>query len=213
MASAPAAPAASAAPLAPPPGSHWHQVPYAEASYWEARYGKEHQPFEWFLGYAALRRVLRAFLSKRKPVLQIGCGTSNIQEGMAKAGWAMVNVSSCVAAAWRTAFANGEGVDACMHAAVGAAFKRPLLSASRPQPLFPCTTPTRKIDIARNIIDKLVQQHEGVPGLTYAVADCRDMPQYMDCEFGGVLDKGARAAGWLGARRSGGDSHSWSDLV
>jgi 2-polyprenyl-3-methyl-5-hydroxy-6-metoxy-1,4-benzoquinol methylase len=44
-------------------------------------------------GYCALRRVLRTFLSKRKPVLQIGCGTSNIQEGMARAGWTVVNVS------------------------------------------------------------------------------------------------------------------------
>lgn len=77
----------------PKPAGGWHQVPYAEASYWEARYGKEHQPFEWFLGYTALRRVLRAFLSKRKPVLQIGCGTSNVQEGMAKAGWSIHNVS------------------------------------------------------------------------------------------------------------------------
>lgn len=125
---------AMAAPSAP---GTWAQVPYAEASYWEARYGKEHQPFEWFLGYTALRRVLRAFLSKRKPVLQIGCGTSNIQEGMAKAGWTMVNV-----------------------------------------------------DIARNVIDKLKQEHSGIPGLSYAVTDCRNMPEYMDCEFGGVLDKG-----------------------
>lgn len=46
------------------------------------------------------------------------------------------------------------------------------------------------MDIASNIIDKLKAEHAGVPGVTYAVADCRDMPQYMDCEFGGVLDKG-----------------------
>ncbi|KAI8469001.1 MAG: S-adenosyl-L-methionine-dependent methyltransferase [Monoraphidium minutum] len=134
------APAAGAAPApgpAPAAAAAWHQVPYAEPSYWEARYGQEHQPFEWFLGYTALRRVLRSFLSKRKPVLQIGCGTSNIQEGMARSGWSVVN-----------------------------------------------------IDIASNVIEQLSALHAGVPGLSYAVADCRDMPQYSDCEFGSVLDKG-----------------------
>lgn len=48
-----------------------------------------------------------------------------------------------------------------------------------------------QVDIAKNIIDKLTEQHKDIPGLTYAVGDCRDMPEYMDCQFGGVLDKGA----------------------
>ncbi|KAI8467759.1 MAG: hypothetical protein J3K34DRAFT_523470 [Monoraphidium minutum] len=114
-----------------------HQVPYAEASYWAARYTRDH-PFEWFLGYTALRRVLRAHLPKRgRPVLQIGCGTSAVQEGMARAGWAVVNV-----------------------------------------------------DIAPNVIERMAAQHADLPRLSYAVADCRDMPQFTDCSFGGVLDKG-----------------------
>jgi hypothetical protein len=106
-----------AAPPVPAPASAgdagaFHAVPYAEASYWEARYGKEHAPFEWFLGYVALRRVLRAFLSKRKPVLQIGCGTSNVQEGMARSGWTVVNVSQRAGrrkAAARSAARRGRG--------------------------------------------------------------------------------------------------------
>jgi 2-polyprenyl-3-methyl-5-hydroxy-6-metoxy-1,4-benzoquinol methylase len=77
----------------PQPQQQWQQIPYADPSYWEARYAREAAPFEWFLGYTALRRTLRAFLPKRKPVLQIGCGTSNVQEGMARAGWTVVNVS------------------------------------------------------------------------------------------------------------------------
>lgn len=63
------------------PVGGWAQVPYAEPSYWESRDGKSPQPFEWFLGYTALRRVLRAYLPKRLPVLQVrACCSADVGE-------------------------------------------------------------------------------------------------------------------------------------
>jgi hypothetical protein len=199
-----------AAPPAPsaagPGGGAFHSVPYAEASYWEARYGKEHAAFEWFLGYTALRRLLRAFLSKRKPVLQIGCGTSNVQEGMAKAGWTVVNVSALPrgargaaadAAGKRQQWADRKRRQAGRRART-VARRPPLPGTASPVPSHqhrsqPPNPPplTPQIDIAANIIAQLQEQHAGVPGLSYAVADCRDMPEFCDCQFGAVLDKGA----------------------
>jgi hypothetical protein len=71
-------------------------VRYADAEYWEERYNRANSVFEWFLGFTALRRVIRSYIPKRKLCLHVGCGTSNLQEGMAKIGYTMINVrSSC----------------------------------------------------------------------------------------------------------------------
>ena len=57
-----------------------------------ARYQREPALFEWFFGHTALRRIIRTYISKKKTVLHIGCGTSNLQEGMARSGYSIVNV-------------------------------------------------------------------------------------------------------------------------
>jgi 2-polyprenyl-3-methyl-5-hydroxy-6-metoxy-1,4-benzoquinol methylase len=57
-----------------------------------ARYKREPGLFEWFYGHNALRRIIRTYFSKKRPVLHVGCGTSNLQEGMAKSGYNVVNV-------------------------------------------------------------------------------------------------------------------------
>ena len=67
-------------------------VRYADADYWEERYNRSNSVFEWFLGFTALRRILRSYIPKRKLCLHVGCGTSNLQEGMAKIGYTVVNV-------------------------------------------------------------------------------------------------------------------------
>lgn len=59
-----------------------------------ARYQREPALFEWFFGHTALRRILRTYISKKKPILHVGCGTSNLQEGMARSGYTITNVSS-----------------------------------------------------------------------------------------------------------------------
>jgi hypothetical protein len=72
-------------------------IPYADPQYWDDRYSSSNYGFEWFVGYTALRRVLRKYIPKKRAVLHVGCGASNLQEGMAQVGFTVVNVS----AAWR----------------------------------------------------------------------------------------------------------------
>jgi hypothetical protein len=67
-------------------------VRYAEPEYWNSRYEREPGHFDWFFGPTALRRVIRTTLQRKKPVLQVGCGTSTLQHGMAEAGYTVVNV-------------------------------------------------------------------------------------------------------------------------
>lgn len=45
------------------------------------------------------------------------------------------------------------------------------------------------MDISAVVIEQMRRMH-GSPGQSWEVADCRSMPQYADCSFGTVLDKG-----------------------
>lgn len=116
-------------------------VRYAEPSYWDARYQREPALFEWFFGHTALRRLIRAHIGKKKPVLHVGCGTSNLQEGMARSGYTVVNT-----------------------------------------------------DISEVVVRQMQQRHAAYPNLTYLVSDCRGMPEFLDCQFGHVIDKGTMDA-------------------
>jgi hypothetical protein len=69
-------------------------IPYADPKYWDDRYSTSNWGFEWFVGYTALRRVLRKYIPKKRTVLHVGCGASNLQEGMAQVGFTVVNVST-----------------------------------------------------------------------------------------------------------------------
>ncbi|GLI60014.1 hypothetical protein VaNZ11_002078, partial [Volvox africanus] len=64
---------------------------YAEKEYWNSRYKSQPCEFDWFYGYNALRRIVRTFVKRNKPVLQVGCGNSNFQEGMARDGYQVLN--------------------------------------------------------------------------------------------------------------------------
>ena len=39
------------------------------------------------------------------------------------------------------------------------------------------------------------ERHEALPSLTYMISDVTHMPEFSDCYFGSVLDKGAAAEG------------------
>ncbi|KXZ54523.1 hypothetical protein GPECTOR_4g588 [Gonium pectorale] len=112
-------------------------VRYAEKDYWNNRYSTQPCEFDWFYGYTALRRLVRAFLKRSKPVLHVGCGNSNFQEGMGKDGYQVTNT-----------------------------------------------------DISDVVIEQMRARHRDMPNLRYVVSDCRKMPEFLDCQFGSVLDKG-----------------------
>ncbi|GIM07323.1 hypothetical protein Vretimale_11477, partial [Volvox reticuliferus] len=110
---------------------------YAEKEYWNNRYKSQPCEFDWFYGYTALRKIIRTFVKRNKPILQVGCGNSNFQEGMARDGYQVVNT-----------------------------------------------------DISEVVIDQMRCKHKDVPNLRYVVSDCRNMPEFLDCQFGSVIDKG-----------------------
>lgn len=69
-----------------------YAVPYAEASYWDRRYRQQGAVYEWFCDFDMLRPLLCKFVPKKKQCLHVGCGTSKLQNHLAKSGYNIVNI-------------------------------------------------------------------------------------------------------------------------
>ncbi|PNW77665.1 hypothetical protein CHLRE_10g446300v5 [Chlamydomonas reinhardtii] len=70
---------------------------YNNAEYWDQRYapgapGDAPKHFDWFFNYSALRQLFKRYLHINARVLHVGCGNSNLQEGMAMDGYRVTNV-------------------------------------------------------------------------------------------------------------------------
>lgn len=55
--------------------------------YWDERYKTEGASFEWYRTWDSLRPVLAATLAKATRILQVGVGTSTLQEDMVQEGY------------------------------------------------------------------------------------------------------------------------------
>ncbi|GFR44566.1 hypothetical protein Agub_g5838, partial [Astrephomene gubernaculifera] len=64
---------------------------YSASSYWDHRYTGPAKNFDWFFNYPALKALLQRYLPSGR-VLHVGCGNSNIQQGMAADGFKVTNV-------------------------------------------------------------------------------------------------------------------------
>lgn len=61
--------------------------------YWDERYKTETAAFEWYRSYDSLKDVLATTIPKAASILQVGVGTSTLQETMAEDGYtSIVNV-------------------------------------------------------------------------------------------------------------------------
>ncbi|GIL80063.1 hypothetical protein Vretimale_12887 [Volvox reticuliferus] len=111
---------------------------YGECEYWDERYSREPAAFDWYQGFSGLQSILHQAFPMHATILQVGVGSSRLQEDMAHAGWRhIINV-----------------------------------------------------DYSRVVINHMTELHKGVQALEYRVADVRRMPEFADCSFEGVLDKG-----------------------
>jgi ubiquinone/menaquinone biosynthesis C-methylase UbiE len=50
--------------------------PYSDASYWNSRYEREPEPFDWYQSWARLKVIILPLLSGRGRALDLGCGNS-----------------------------------------------------------------------------------------------------------------------------------------
>ena len=75
---------------------------YGQPTYWEGRYAKDAEPFDWLQRYSSplLRELIRAHVPHEASILNVGCGSSTMSEDMVddgyKGGIANIDISRTV---------------------------------------------------------------------------------------------------------------------
>ena len=72
---------------------------YGKLAYWDDRYSKDQQPFDWYQRYSGIKHVISENVQKDSKVLMAGCGSSRLSEDMHDDGFtdiANIDVSRVV---------------------------------------------------------------------------------------------------------------------
>jgi SAM-dependent methyltransferase len=65
-------------------GTNFH---YGQLEYWDDRYSKRIEPFDWYQTYSDLKEIITPYLEKENKILNVGCGNSTMSEEMYNDGY------------------------------------------------------------------------------------------------------------------------------
>ena len=63
---------------------------YGKASYWDDRYTKDPEPFDWYQRYDGVKDIISTYVKKEDQVLMSGAGNSRLSEDMASDGFTSI---------------------------------------------------------------------------------------------------------------------------
>ncbi|GMI28519.1 hypothetical protein TeGR_g258 [Tetraparma gracilis] len=63
---------------------------YGKTAYWDERYTKDPEPFDWYQRYSGIRELIAQYIKKEDNVLVAGCGNSRLSEDMYEDGYSSV---------------------------------------------------------------------------------------------------------------------------
>ena len=64
---------------------------YGKAEYWEDRYNKDRDPFEWYQRYEGLKDIITQYVKRDARILIVGCGNSLMGENMVDDGYTNIH--------------------------------------------------------------------------------------------------------------------------
>lgn len=68
-------------------GSGYNMAQYGKLEYWDERYGRETEQFDWYQRWTGVRSVFCQYIVPSHRILQIGCGNSKLAEDMYEDGF------------------------------------------------------------------------------------------------------------------------------
>jgi len=60
---------------------------YGKSQYWDERYTKDPEPFDWYQRYSGIKDLISQYVKKSDNILQSGCGNSRLSEDMCEDGY------------------------------------------------------------------------------------------------------------------------------
>ena len=63
---------------------------YGKTAYWDERYTKDPEPFDWYQRYSGIRELIAQYVRKEDNVLCAGCGNSRLSEDMYEDGYGSI---------------------------------------------------------------------------------------------------------------------------
>lgn len=60
---------------------------YGKPNYWDERYTKDPEPFDWYQRYSGIKEICGTYLQKTDNILMVGCGNSRLSEDMYEDGY------------------------------------------------------------------------------------------------------------------------------
>ena len=63
---------------------------YGKASYWDERYTKDPEPFDWYQRYSGVKDLVQQYVKRTDHILMLGSGNSRLSEDMYDDGFTTI---------------------------------------------------------------------------------------------------------------------------
>eukprot|EP00928_Gymnodinium_smaydae_P072785 TRINITY_DN56083_c0_g1_i1.p1 TRINITY_DN56083_c0_g1~~TRINITY_DN56083_c0_g1_i1.p1 ORF type:complete len:208 (+),score=50.63 TRINITY_DN56083_c0_g1_i1:94-717(+) len=86
---------------------------YGKVEYWEERYTRDPEPFDWYQRWAGLKDTLLEYIRTNNAILMLGCGNSRLSEEMYEEGYqniTNIDASSVVIKAMQEKYRDKQGM-------------------------------------------------------------------------------------------------------